>query len=209
MAQLTRQWARSEVDFAMASRATPTGDAEIASIADSVMASMPADKAKSKDERPSLLKRCRSQARKAARSMPLRMLKNRSKELHHTSQQSSSLIFRLPAELRAEIWAYTFCESREAHFDIFDRIYDSCTYKVPSLTRQYCRRNPVRTSLLLTCRAAYVEAVQYLYDNTRFTLAVCAGRRETEIVKDHHCLGRLQERTGKSSNVLKSGPNFC
>ncbi|KAK5723910.1 hypothetical protein LTR17_013839 [Elasticomyces elasticus] len=121
------------------------------------------------------------------------------------NQQTSSPLFRLPRELRDQIWSNVLHASTHpttAHFHIYgDTIIDSCTYD--GERAMYHRSYALRTALLRTCRAVYEDAVQVLYDETHFDLVVLAGLPRPYKVQDYagrsrklsdrHVLGRLQE----------------
>ncbi|KAK3631172.1 hypothetical protein LTR56_014876 [Elasticomyces elasticus] len=121
------------------------------------------------------------------------------------NQQTASPLFRLPRELRDQIWSNVLHASTHpttAHFHIYgDTIIDSCTYDGEKA--MYHRSYALRTALLRTCRAVYEDAVQVLYDETHFDLVVLAGLPRPYKVQDYagrsrklsdrHVLGRLQE----------------
>ncbi|KAK4903172.1 hypothetical protein LTR27_000100 [Elasticomyces elasticus] len=121
------------------------------------------------------------------------------------NQQTSSPLFRLPRELRDQVWSNVLHASTHpttAHFHIYgDTIIDSCTYDGEKA--MYHRSYALRTALLRTCRAVYEDAVQVLYDETHFDLVVLAGLPRPYKVQDYagrsrklsdrHVLGSLQE----------------
>ncbi|KAK5705091.1 hypothetical protein LTR97_002205 [Elasticomyces elasticus] len=121
------------------------------------------------------------------------------------NQQTASPLFRLPRELRDQIWSNVLHASTDpttAHFHIYgDTIIDSCTYDGEKA--MYHRSYALRTALLRSCRAVYEDAVQVLYDETHFDLVVLAGLPRPYKVQDYagrsrklsdrHVLGSLQE----------------
>lgn len=107
-------------------------------------------------------------------------LRNRRPKTTH--QQTESPLFRLPPELRQVIWEYALAPNECAdavHFHVYDDVYNSCTYDNPMTkykpTIAHRRRHPTQMTLLMTCRGIHNEALQYLYDNTQFTLVLLPG----------------------------------
>lgn len=111
-----------------------------------------------------------------------------------TNQQTESTLFNVPRELREKIWFLALTSVRHAspHFHFYDTVYDSCTYAELDERNKRRRQNPKKISLLLTCRAAYFEAAQFLYDDTDFTLVLFAGRaRPADDLSGRNCIGRI------------------
>lgn len=83
------------------------------------------------------------------------------------------------------------------HFHVYDKVYDFCTWSPCTdcrLSPAYNRAWPTKLSLLLTCRAAYIEAVQFLYDQCKFELVLMAGfARPRAHIKGEQSVGRLQD----------------
>jgi hypothetical protein len=112
-----------------------------------------------------------------------------------------SRLLSIPLELREIIWEFTLAppvDSRPAHFHIYDRVYDSCTYEHPdcpmSTHRKNARRKAQQTSLLLTCRSVYEEALPWLYNHSAFKLVIFAGSaRPKKSLKSKHCIGKLDD----------------
>ncbi|KAK5120254.1 hypothetical protein LTR85_006460 [Meristemomyces frigidus] len=94
--------------------------------------------------------------------------------------QTASPLFRLPLELRQQIWSLVLTRPADAahpHFHIYDEIYDSRTHdpNSPAL-ESHARQIAESTALLRTCQTIYSESVQYLYDSTEFELVLIPGR---------------------------------
>lgn len=147
------------------------------------------------------LRKARSQATLKGRTLcPLALDEERPLAIN---QQHESFLFRLPQELRDQVWQYVLVRPRggkKAHFHVYDDVYNSCTYEFyqgeTSLYQLLRRYHPTRMSLLMTCRAIYNEALQFLYNNARFTLVLLPGfARPYYNVKFASCrrLGKLQE----------------
>ncbi|EMC95184.1 hypothetical protein BAUCODRAFT_35177 [Baudoinia panamericana UAMH 10762] len=102
---------------------------------------------------------------------------------------TTSPLLSLPAELREQVWRHVLespTGSEPAHFHIYDRVVDSCTYSsYEKLNNDWLRRQrtPV-TSILRTCRVIYSEAIQILYDSTDFELVLLAGLPRPKHVSD-------------------------
>ena len=121
------------------------------------------------------------------------------------NQQTQSPLFNLPLELRDKIWSFALSPSETtrardrpaAHFHIYDTVYDGCTYIEVDSAYKARRRNLVQMSLLLTCRAAYTEALKFLYEDTDFTLVLFAGRPRPNDCFDNlsarNCIGTIEE----------------
>lgn len=98
------------------------------------------------------------------------------------------------------IWYYSLRPSDTAktiHFHLYDTVYDQCTYegddKHSSRRHRLQRNGTQQMSLIQTCREVYQEAVQYLYEDSKFTLVLLAGlARPKDSLKTKHCIGRLE-----------------
>lgn len=131
----------------------------------------------------------------------LSLSKSKKPPTKRTYQQRASRLFILPPEIRETIWRLALLPPPESenkpHFHIYDTVYDSCTYGEPKTQalRKHRQRNPTQQiSLLLTCRAAYQEALQFLYDDAEFSLVLFAGRaRPDEGVYGRNCLGSIAD----------------
>ncbi len=115
-------------------------------------------------------------------------------------QQSNSRLFKLPLEIRQQIWNLALAPPQNAsspHFHLYDEIIDTCTYHPSYKLDKERRKSTTKINLLLTCRAIYHEAVHYLYDDTIFTLVLFAGRaRPSGNLKFRHSLGALEDCKG-------------
>ncbi|KAK4548028.1 hypothetical protein LTR36_010748 [Oleoguttula mirabilis] len=99
-------------------------------------------------------------------------------------EQSKSPFFRLPLELRQQIWEMVVTrpeDAKPAHFHVYDEVYDSCTYDpLSAAVESHARKVAEKTALLRTCQAIYAESVQYLYDSADFELVLLPGRARPE-----------------------------
>ena len=114
-----------------------------------------------------------------------------------TGDQTGSPLFRLPLELREEIWAYALApgdDAKSAHLHVYDKVYDCCTYDLTAKHEREKRERPKQMSLLMTCRAIYEEALHFLYDTSDFTVVLCAGlaRPRTDL-KKKNCMGKMED----------------
>ncbi len=127
------------------------------------------------------------------------ILKRRTKN-NRDAEQAGSFLFYLPPEIREMIWERALEPpdgTRSAHFHVYDRVFDSCTYHTPggklAVHRNNNRRHHRQTSLLLTCRAVYREAIHALYEHASFKLVVFAGYVRPHRHAGLNCVGRLRD----------------
>ncbi|KAK5122152.1 hypothetical protein LTR85_004398 [Meristemomyces frigidus] len=124
-------------------------------------------------------------------------------------EQATSPLFRLPLELREEIWAYTLAfpdDGKTVHFHIYAEVFDSCTYQAQMPASLVRRRAARHTALLRTCHAVHDETVQLLYDDRHFELVLFSGLpRPNKIattrdkhegsrdLRERNCLGMIND----------------
>lgn len=131
-------------------------------------------KCKVRDAVKSAVARSKATARRVCRAIP----RFQKKEPAIHPQSASPLFSKLPLDVRQKIWKYTLARdwSEPApHFHIEDQVLHSCTDVALISCEKSAGRRPTGTGLLLTCRAAYMEAVQFLYEQRHFTLVVVSS----------------------------------
>jgi hypothetical protein len=105
---------------------------------------------------------CRSQIAQAVRKIPDTI----------SNVQDESLFFKLPGEIRNEIYRYVFAEQDSACSDDFDQ---AAPYYRPDFIRfQY-----IDTTMLRTCKRVYQETYWFILGNVRL-LRIWLGPSDTK-----------------------------
>ncbi|KAK3117425.1 hypothetical protein LTR53_001264 [Teratosphaeriaceae sp. CCFEE 6253] len=116
-----------------------------------------------------------------------------------TSPPQSSPLFRLPRELRDQIYTHVFhpCSASHPHFHIYDCVLTSCTYDPSPPATPRSTRALARTALLRTSKLVCAEATETLYETTYFDLVIVAGHARPHGVKCERtgAVVRLRDRT--------------